>query len=466
MIESGEARIGDMEELSLGGESTWQMVSRIPIRETDGSVSGVMAIRRNVTNLKIAEAYAREREEQIRTTAEIARDSAGILDLSELLDKAVNLVRERFGFYHASVFLLDPLGEYAVLRESTGEAGRQLKANHHRLAVGSRSIVGQAAAHAEAVIVPDVTHDPMHFPNPLLPDTRAELAIPLIYAGRLIGALDVQSTTVNAFGSKDIEILGILADQVATAIHNAELYSSAQEMLGKHKLLHQINVAATTAENLEELLSKVAAGLSIAQVADHIGIFILNRSGELELAAAAGYQGDQTPALRVPLGQGLVGSAALERHPIRVDNVLNDPRYIQTDERTRSELALPIVFGEELIGALNLEVDQPAAFSENDLDIMVALANNLGAVIANWRLVDQIRKQVDRQRLLYEVTSRICRSVDIPTILQTSVAEIGRTVGARRAQISLSAPHADETNPPLPTNGNGHNRHNGGKEEE
>jgi len=90
----------------------------------------------------------------------------------------------------------------------------------------------------------------------------------LIYAGRLIGALDVQSTTVNAFDSRDIEILGILADQVATAIHNAELYSAAQEMLGKHKLLHQINVAATTADSLEESLSKVAAGLSIAQVAD------------------------------------------------------------------------------------------------------------------------------------------------------------------------------------------------------
>ena len=457
VIETGEARIGDMEELSLGGKSTWQLVSRIPVREPDGSVVGIMAIRRNITELKHAEAYAKAREDQIRTTAEITRDSAGILDLDELLDKAVNLVRERFGFYHASVFLLDALGEYAELRESTGEAGRQMKANHHRLAVGSRSIVGQATAHAEAVIVPDVTRDPTHFPNPLLPDTRAELAIPLIYAGRLIGALDVQSTIVNAFDPNEIEILGILADQVATAIHNAGLYASAQEMLGKHKLLHQINVAATTADSLDESLDKVASGLSIAQVADHIGIFILNRNNELELAAASGYQGGQTPALRVPLGHGLVGSAAQERRAIRVDNVLNDPRYIQTDEHTRSELALPIVFGEELIGALNLEVDQPAAFDDNDLDIMAALANNLGAVIANWRLVEQIRRQVDRQRLLYEVTSRIRRSVDIPTILQTSVSEIGRTVGARRASISLSAPQIDPETHPSPTNGNGHN---------
>ncbi len=464
VVESGEPRIGDVEKIDLGGEANWQLVSRIPVRSSDGSIIGVMAIRRNITDLKLAEAYALKREEQIRITAEIARDSAGILDLDELLDKAVNMVRDRFGFYHASVFLLDPLGEYAVLRESTGEAGRQMKANRHRLAVGSRSIVGQATAHAEAVIVPDVTHDPTHFPNPLLPETRAELAIPLIYAGQVIGALDVQSTQVGAFHPNDIEILGILADQIATAIHNAGLYTAAQEMLGKHKLLHQINVAATSADSLDEALAKVASGLSIAQVADHIGIFLLNGRNELELAAAAGYQGGKPPSLRLALGQGLIGAAAQDRRPIRVDNVLNDPRYIQADERTRSALALPIIFGENLIGALNLESDQPAAFDENDVDIMATLANNLGAVLTNWKLVEQVRRQVDRQKTLFETTSRIRRSVDIATILQTSVAEIGRTVGAQRARITLTGPQLQPEEPSAPANGNGHGPETGSED--
>jgi putative methionine-R-sulfoxide reductase with GAF domain len=352
----------------------------------------------------------------------------------------VNLIRDRFGFYHASVFLLDPLGEYAVLRESTGEAGRMMKANQHNLAVGSRSIVGQATEKGKAVVVSDVTQEVNYYPNPLLPNTKAETAIPLIFSEKVIGALDVQSDQVDAFSPEDIEILGILADQLAATIHNAELFAAAEGMLGKHRLLHQINVAATSAGNLEESLERTVEGLSIARVADKIGILLLNNRDELELVTYAGYEKHNLPELRIPLGQGIIGAAAVDRHPIRVDNVLNDPRYIQAEQETRSELALPIVFGDDLIGVLNLEANLPAAFSENDQEIMGALANNLGAIIANWRLVDRIRRQVDQQKMLYEVTSRIRRSVDIPTILQTSVNEIGRTMGVRRARIKLLNP--------------------------
>lgn len=443
VMESGQCHFGDIEESYLPGVSTWHRVSRIPIRNQEGATSGLLSIRRDITDMVNAEAIARQRAGEIRTTAEIARDAAGILDLDELLNRAVNLIRDRFGFYHASVFLLDPLGEYAVLRESTGEAGRIMKANQHNLAVGSRSIVGQATEKGEAVVVPDVTQEVNYYPNPLLPNTKAETAIPLIFSGKVIGALDVQSDQANSFAAEDIEILKILADQLAATIHNAELFAAAQGMLGKHRLLHQINVAATSANNLEESLERTVEGLSIAKVAEKIGILLLNSRDELELVTYAGYEKHNLPQLRIPLGQGIIGAAAVERHPVRIDNVLNDPRYIEAEQDTRSELALPIVFGDDLIGVLNLEANQTAAFSENDQEIMGALANNLGAVIANWRLVERIRKQVDQQKMLYEVTSRIRRSVDIPTILQTSVNEIGRTMGVKRARITLLRPESD-----------------------
>nr|HMN61233.1 GAF domain-containing protein [Anaerolinea sp.] len=237
-------------------------------------------------------------------------------------------------------------------------------------------------------------------------------------------------------------ILTILADQLAATIHNAELFTAAQGLLVKHKLLHQINLAATTASNLQESLERVASGLLVAQVADRISIYLANASDEIVLAASAGYENHQAPELKLALGRGIVGAAAQERRPIRVDNVLNDPRYLPASDLTRSELAIPINFGEELIGAMNLESNQSAGFSENDQDIMAALANNLGAVIANWRLVDRIQSQVERQKLLFEATSKIRRSVDISTILQTSIEEIGHTMGVRSAQITLVAPQA------------------------
>lgn len=467
-IQAGVPQIGDIEEFNYTGETTWDLVSRIPVRDLDNKITGVMVIRRNITDIKRAEEMAHKREDQIRTTAEIARDSAGILDFDELLSKAVNLVRERFGFYHASIFLLDPMKEYAVLRESTGEAGLQMKRNRHRLAVGSRSIVGQATHLSEAVIVHDVTKDPTHLPNPLLPDTRAELALPLIFAGNVIGALDVQSIHENAFTPGDIEILGILADQLAAAIHNAELYARAQQMLGKHRLLHKINLAATTSQSLQEALQKVTDDLLDSGIADHTGLFLLTPRQELELAASSGYLSNERPSLLVPAGKGIIGAALQSRQPVRIDNVLLDSRYIATNTFTRSELALPVEFADDVIGVLNLESNSTAAFSENDMEIMAALANNLGAVVANWRLVEQIRKQVDRQKNLFETTNRIRRSIDINTILETSVREIGSAVGAKRAVITLTnsqSAQPPEESPVRPVKGNGSNGHGNGKDE-
>jgi GAF domain-containing protein len=107
------------------------------------------------------------------------------------------------------------------------------------------------------------------------------------------------------------------------------------------------------------------------------------------------------------------------------------------ESSTKSELAFPILFGDEILGVLNMESDHLAGFDQNDQEIMTALVNNIGAIIANWRLVNQIRRQVERQQFLFSAAAKIRRSVDIETILQTSVNEIGRAMGAQRARITL-----------------------------
>src|SRR5215207_7105437 len=149
---------------------------------------------------------------QFETAAEIARDISSSLDLDELLQKAVDLIRSRFNFYHASVFLKDLPGEFVVIREATGEAGAQLKRSGHKLAIGSKSVVGFVAGNGESLIVNDTTRDATYYANPLLPDTRAEAAIPLKVGERIVGVLDVQSTHVYAFAENNLRTLQILAD--------------------------------------------------------------------------------------------------------------------------------------------------------------------------------------------------------------------------------------------------------------
>ena len=162
------------------------------------------------------------RSVQLRVAAEIARDATSARELNDLLNSAVNLVRDRFGFYHAGIFLLDKRREYAILKAATGEAGRQMIERKHKLKVGETGIVGYATGTGQPRIALDVGADAVHFKNPLLPETRSEMALPFKVNDQVIGALDVQSTQEAAFDEEDVAILQTMADQLAVAITRLE----------------------------------------------------------------------------------------------------------------------------------------------------------------------------------------------------------------------------------------------------
>jgi signal transduction histidine kinase/CheY-like chemotaxis protein len=203
-------------------------LTRIPITE----VRRIMAMANQaavaIQNIRLLD-ESRRRASQLQMAAEIARDTSSTLALDILLGRAVNLIGSRFGYYHASIFLIDDSGEYAVVRESTGIAGEEMKRNGHKLRVGSKSVIGRVTSTGEALILNDVEKDSSHHPNPLLPNTRAELGIPMKIGERIIGALDVQSVEIDAFSNDDVAVLQVLADQVAVAVDNARSYSLSQQ---------------------------------------------------------------------------------------------------------------------------------------------------------------------------------------------------------------------------------------------
>ncbi|RME90519.1 MAG: GAF domain-containing protein, partial [Anaerolineae bacterium] len=135
---------------------------------------------------------------------------------------------------------------------------------------------------------------------------------------------------------------------------------------------------------------------------------------------------------------GITGWVAAHRQPLRVDDVSQDPRYIEVSPNTRSELAIPLVYRNELLGVLNVESEQPAAYDEHDEEMLSTLAGSLAAIIANARLLKQVRQQAERGRMLYEITSRIRRSTDMQTILRTTARELSKAAGARRAHVRIS----------------------------
>jgi PAS domain S-box-containing protein len=200
-----------------------------PILDESGNILGFLAVHHDITDLKQAEAVMQRRNEYLSATAEIGRLVTSTLDMTTLFSRTVNLVRDRFGFYHAGIFVTEETGFKAILQAATGEAGAEMMRQKHSLQVGSKSIVGEVTESGQPVVVNDTAASAVHKFNPLLPETRAETAIPLRVGTRIIGALDIQSTSPNAFSEDDIAVLQTLTDQIAIAIDNARSYELSMQ---------------------------------------------------------------------------------------------------------------------------------------------------------------------------------------------------------------------------------------------
>jgi GAF domain-containing protein len=388
-----------------------------------------------IYNIRLLE-DARRRALQLETVAEISREVSSSLIVDNLLSQAVGLVRERFNFYHAAVFLVEPSGEYAVIREATGDAGAQMKRAGHKLGVGSKSIVGNVTQYKETLVVNDISKDPNYYANPLLPDTKAEACLPLKVSDRVLGVLDVQSTRAYVFTSENIKILQILADQLAVAVVNSELFAEAQERLSQHRLLHHVTTAAASSTTIEEALNSAVQGLQVTLGGDQIAILLADKDQKiLEVRSAIGYPNDESARLKIPFGVGVTGWVAAHRQAQRISDITKDSRYIAINPKVRSELAIPLIYRNEVLGVLNVESPRTNAYSENDEEMLGTLAGSLAAIIAHSRLLEQFRQQVERERLLYEITSKIRRTTSPDKIVSITANELSKAVNARRVDI-------------------------------
>ncbi len=437
--------------LIAGGEAIGAIViqdSEQEQRFTQDDLRFIIALSAQVSgaidNVRLLD-ETRRRALQLQTVAEISREVSSSLIVDNLLREAVNLVRERFNFYHASIFLMDANGEYAVIRESTGNAGLQLKRAGHKLAVGSKSIVGYVSKNREPLIVNETNKDPNYYANPLLPDTRAEAALPLVVADRLLGVLDVQSTQPYVFTDENVKILQILIDQLAVAVVNSELFAEAQERLSQHRLLHHVTTAAASSTTIEEALNSAVQGLQVTMGGDQIAILLADKEQKiLEVKSSVGYPNEESARLRIPFGVGITGWVAIRRISQRVDDISKDSRYISVNPKVRSELAIPLIYRNEVLGVLNIESPRIAAYSENDEEMLGTLAGSLAAIISHSRLLEQFRTQVERERQLYEITNRIRRTTSPEKILAITAEEISRTLNTTRTRVKIALEAQDE----------------------
>ncbi len=236
----------------------------IPVTSTDeiGTLSAAfnsMATQLRQTIASLEERVA-DRTRAVQLSADVSRRLSAILDQKQLITEIVEQIRGTFDYYHVHIYLYDPKQEYLVMSGGTGEAARTMLARGHRIEAG-RGLVGRAATSRAPILVPDVTKDPGWLPNPLLPDTKAELAVPLAIGTNVLGVLDVQHNLVNGLTQEDQQIVQSIANQVAIALQNTRSYEQAQQQAERETAINTISQRLQSAVTLDDVLTIAAREL-------------------------------------------------------------------------------------------------------------------------------------------------------------------------------------------------------------
>jgi len=341
----------------------------------------------------------------LKASARAARLITLILDPQELLQRTVDIICDEFGFYYAGVFLIEPSGQYAVLRAGRGEAGQAMLAEGHKLAVGGNSMIGACIQNRQGRIALDVGAEAVFFQNPHLPNTRSEMALPLIVAGEPIGALTVQSTQEAAFREEDIAALQTMADQLAVAIHNSHLHREKQELLRqaerRSRLLQAANRVGKEAASileLDALLPQIVNIICDTYGFYYAGIFLVDKSGEWAVLRA-GY-GEAGKAMlaeghRLKVGPGSMIGAAIAFGEARIALDVGEERVHFKNPHlphTRSEMALPLIFGKQVLGAVTVQSVEERAFSQDDITTLLTMAEHLAVAINNARTLEALKQ--------------------------------------------------------------------------
>ncbi|MBN1811475.1 MAG: substrate-binding domain-containing protein [Anaerolineae bacterium] len=339
-----------------------------------------------------------KRELWLQTATEVSRAISGVLDPDQVLQQVVDLVRERFGLYYTGLFLIDAPGKWAVLRAGTGEAGQKMLEEGHRLEVGGHSMIGQCAATKEACIAMDVSEEVVRFKNPHLPDTRSEMALPLLGRGEIIGALTIQSTNEDAFSVEDIVVLQVMADQMANAIMNARLHERTQGALREMEAVQRRYLEQAWTEYLGARMVK-------------------------------GYEHDG--ATLIPLGDELppgAQQALRERRPV-----------IWRDESDGGPaiLVVPVMVRGRPLGVLGLKAGQEQEWGDEDIALAEALGEQFGQAAEAVRLLDETQRRVAQERVIREMSDRIQRASEMESLMRTTAEELNRVLRSSRVYVRL-----------------------------
>jgi sigma-B regulation protein RsbU (phosphoserine phosphatase) len=336
------------------------------------------------------------------TLFDLGRRVASVINFDELLQRIPELIARLIPFDAFAVYLLDDKRGELRIAYSVGYPEDVAKQFRVRVSEG---VVGRVVVSQQALVIGDVTTDP-HYIN-IVPGMASTLAVPLIQKSKPMGALNVLSRERDRYTERDAAILRQFAAHVATALVNARLFEQQRLDAEAFETLAEIGRDVAAVLDLDLLLSRIVQ--LARKVVDYrtFGILLLNeQTNELEVKVGVQY-GEKVVLPKVPLGEGLVGYAALHREPVLAPDVSKDPRYIKVLEDVRSELAIPMLLKDRCIGVFDLESPELDAFTKRDIEILTLLASQAAVAIENARLYEEVSRNEARMEKELRFAKRV-----------------------------------------------------------
>jgi sigma-B regulation protein RsbU (phosphoserine phosphatase) len=323
---------------------------------------------------------------------EVADVMATSLDFDTTLRRVAEVVRKVIDYEIFAILLLNEKTQELRFRFQIGYPPEF--ADRARVKVGE-GVTGQAVQLGQAILIDDVTRDPRYIAA--VPNVCSELAVPLTTKNRVIGVIDLEARHPGYFNEEHKRLLTLIASRMAAGIENAQLYTRITRQAKILLLLNEIARELTSILNLDELLGRIAELLRRLIDFQMFSILLLDASGEkLEHRFSLRFNENVHVKQEIPLGHGLVGLAAQSRHAVLVPDVSKDPRYIESNPETRSELAVPLIYKDKVIGVLDLEHTRRGFFTDDHRRTIMTLAAQVAIAIENARLYEQVARQERR----------------------------------------------------------------------
>ncbi len=365
-------------------------------------IGTALAQERNLLEERVSERTIEleRRAFEIETASKFARDISQINDLDELLERAVDMIQSEYHLYHAGVYLTESHHEYATLHRGSGEAGRTMVAMDHRIPLSDAQPVALAIVKNEVRLTQDVLNDPLFVRNPLLAETRAQVAIPLVADGQVIGAVDAQSNIRRFFKPNDVRSLQVTTDQLAVAIQKA--------------LVVQQLSSALTEMNETHLRESREAWQGFHRAARRNFSYRIRQgkveSGPISLA-------DNSEAIET-------GKAAIQKF---TDSQSGFPYTLIT---------IPIKSRDLMLGSLKLRFNS-GQLSSNIIDLLESVASRLALAIENARLIEENQMKAARDQTVGDISAKVRAETDIDKVMLLVAAELGRSLGVSDVIVQL-----------------------------